>query len=209
MQCHKCPFSEQNGGSLQDRERHCLDCDFTEIYPKPAFPIDTPLAEALVNHESLQGYASPDSAGEADPSPTPTEAEAETEVEKVANSEFVRRFAMLNWRSQQVVLGILNVGDSNKRINEMTRMAVSTIILHRKRLEADPYWGRLLEGLSIRRRERRKRSKRPPATKTHDCNGRFVESGRGGGRRGGRGAEGEVLPERSFRGALGAVGKKC
>ena len=182
MQCHKCPYSEQNGGSLQDRERHCLDCDFTEIYPKPAFPLDTPLAEALVNRESLQGYASPESA-------------------EVANSEFVRRFAMLNWRSQQVVLGILNVGDSNKRINEMTRLAVSTIIQHRKRLEADPYWGQLLESLSIRRRERRKRSKRPPATKTHDCNGRFVERGRGG-------RSVKVLPERSFFGALGAVGKK-
>ena len=199
MQCHKCPYSEQNGGSLQDRERHCLDCDFTEIYPKPAFPIDTPLAEALVNRESLQGYASPESAEESAPS-TSAEAEAETEVEKVANSEFVRRFAMLNWRSQQVVLGILNVGDSNKRINEMTRLAVSTIIQHRKRLEADPYWGQLLESLSIRRRERRKRSKRPPATKTHDCNGRFVERGRGG-------RSVKVLPERSFFGALGAVGK--
>ncbi len=183
MECHKGQYSDLNGGSIQDRQRHCLDCDFTEIHPKPAFPIDSPLAEALVNRESLLGYnnASQDFAGEAEPSPTPTEAEAETEVEKVANSEFVRRFAMLNWRSQQVVLGILNVGDSNKRINEMTRMAVSTIIQHRKRLEADPYWGRLLESLSIRRRERRKRSKRPPAAKTHDCNGRFVERGRGRG----------------------------
>jgi hypothetical protein len=160
MQCHKCPYSEQNGGSLQDRRRHCLNCDFTEIYSKPAFPIHTPLAEALVNRETLEGYAHPEEA-------QPTDEDVRT----VANCEFVKRFALLNWRSQQVVLGLLNCGDSNKRINEMTRMAVSTIIQHRKRLEADPYWRGWLVTLAVHRHTRRKRSTRPQAERTHDCNG--------------------------------------
>ena len=167
MQCHKCRFDARNGGTVADRKRHCLNCDFTEIYSKPAFPIHTPLGEALVNREALQGYANHGEDETGDATPTPTEAE----VEKVANCEFVRRFALLNWRSQQVVLGILNVGDSNKRINEMTRMAVSTIIQHRKRLEADPYWRNWLGTLAVRRRTRRKRSTRPPVERTHDCNG--------------------------------------
>ena len=170
MQCHRCKWDARNGGTLEDRGRHCIDCEFSEVFSKPAFPIGTSLTDALIEKESMSNYEH-DRLEDEDADKTPNDTDAEMAI--MSSSEFVKRFPKLGWREQQIVLHILNSQGDNRAIHESTRMAVSTIIQHRRKLEADSYWGKWLDRLSARQRSRRKRTMKPPAAKTHDCNGAF------------------------------------
>ena len=188
MQCHKCKYDARNGGTQEQRQEHCLSCNFSEIYSAPAFPIHDPLTEKILARDAVKSY-------ESNPCPLPAGDDGDEGAggagagygdapdAAIASSEFVQRFCRLSWRSQQIVLGLINCGDNNAAVHAMTRMAVSTIIEHRRKLEADPYWSGLLSRLAIRRHVRRRRSRRPPARRAHDCNGvlrRTSQKGSGG-----------------------------
>ncbi len=193
MQCHRCKWDASRCSSIKEREKHCLNCDFSEVYSRPAFPIGDSLTDALIEKASAQRYdldRLEDEEGEddedgkggeyADDEKRPNGLDAEIAI--MSNSEFVKRFPKLAVKEQQIVLHLLNGKGENTAIHKATGWAISTIVAHRRKLESDDFWGKWIDRLSARQRTRRKRTAKPPALRSHDCNGEFRKQGKEGHR---------------------------
>ena len=184
MQCHKCRYDERNGGTLEERKLHCPKCELSEVYVKPGFPVGDSLTDALIEKESMFRYDhesggaeedggedlpdckdSTDSTGNAD--------KLDSEMAILAKSDFLKHFCRLHWRCQQIVLHILNGKCDNRAIHESSGMSVSTLVSWRRKMANEPFWNKFLDRVRAKQRTRRKRTTKPPPSRTHDCYGIF------------------------------------
>ena len=186
-QCHRCRFNDMP--PTDEKREACHSCQLKEIYPKPYYPASDPRTEALIAEHGL--VEAPEERYFDDPDDPADENTPAPLSDASPLGDFASHFFRLHFRTQLVALGLLNFPGCNDCIAKAAHMSRTTVIEHRKRLEADPYWSRVLRSAGIpRRRTRRRRSTAPGPRRSHDAEGRLVAAGGTPGP--GRGPAGEV-----------------
>ena len=148
MQCHRCKYSVQNGGTDADREAHCLNCRWEETTPARTNHgreiifldgADGKWVDAYVNDHAIEVNANHD-----------IMAELELEENQARLIfDFVDAFRRLNIRQRLVALALLDCGDDNTAIVKQTGLCRPTVISARKAMEGDEVWGKLLRMAAI------------------------------------------------------------
>lgn len=151
-QCHKCPFDERNGGTKEQRQEHCPECNLCEITPidksRSCIWIDgSQFADGVV-----QRYAKK---LDEDRSILAEKGIEENQVKLIL--AFCNNFVHLDLLDRLIMLSMIVHDGDNTAIVEETKLSRQTIIAHRKRLESDPYWKEVLDIMAIAPRKTRKR----------------------------------------------------
>ena len=155
-QCHTCRYDERNGGSLSDRQEHCLnckfqDCAYSHLQGKAAdgkgrqIPLDAVDADYLLLHKL-----------EPESNDVLQDLELEeTQVKLIM--DFVSAFSQLPLRKRLTALALLEYGgDANTAICKATGLSRSCVVSHRNFFEADPFWAKLLKRATVFQQRKRK-----------------------------------------------------
>lgn len=164
MQCHKCKYDERNGGTIEERQEHCLTCDFQDCAETRIKVADgdggrkviTVQLDAPNIHADFLDLHAIDLNKDND---ILQELEIEeTQVKMIL--EFCESVCNLPLRTRLVALSLLaNGGLSNTAIMHDTGLSRETIINKRKMLEADPYWSKVLRRAAIYNTPQRRKVK--------------------------------------------------
>ncbi len=151
-QCHKCPFDERNGGTKEERQAHCINCDLSDVTPLDKSRSCIWLDGSQFADGVVEKYAKK---LDDDRSLLAEKNIEETQVKLIV--AFCNNFCKLEIIDRLLMLSMIVHGGDNTAIVEETRLSRQTVIAHRKKLEADPYWKEVLDIMSIAPRKTRKR----------------------------------------------------
>lgn len=156
MECHKCKWDERNGGTLAQRQEHCIECDFKDCTLLEKLHPTTWLdgsahAEAVVEKYAIEDLATDYWAGAGEDG-----ADIDVEDHKML-LDFCDRLCALPIMDRLIILAMLDGGGDNGELVKYTRLNRMTVIQHRKKLERDRYWRGFLRRAGIRKRDTRTR----------------------------------------------------
>lgn len=166
-QCHKCKYDSVNGGTIEQRQVHCPNCNFQECWSKTLkghapdgkpriVELDNPnIHPDFIEFHAIDFNEGNDLLGELDLE--------ESQVSMIL--DFCHNFQNLKLRTRLVALAMLDVGGNNTQICEACGLPRTTVIEKRKELESDPFWADLLRRARIHKRNTRTPVPRPSSRK--------------------------------------------
>ena len=156
-QCHTCRYDERNGGTIEDRQAHCLtckfqDCHYSHLQGKAAdgMPRQIPLDAVNDADYLLLNKIEPES------NDILKDLELEENQVKLI-MDFVSAFSALPLRKRLTALALLEYGgDANTEICKATGLSRSCVVSHRNFFESDPFWAKLLKRATVFNQRKRK-----------------------------------------------------
>ncbi len=160
MQCHKCKYDQRNGGTQEQRQEHCLTCNFEETASKRLKGRAADGKSRVIELDDSKTFSDFTLLHPIDPNKdNDILADLELEETQVALiMEFVESFAALPIRTRLVCLSLLEQGGANNtKIMQQTGLARPTVIEKRKYLESDPFWSKMLRRAAVYQQQTRKK----------------------------------------------------
>lgn len=155
-QCHTCRYDSRNGGSLADRQEHCLtckfqDCAYSHLKGRAADGMPRQIPLDTVDADYLQ-------LNKLEPESNDVLQDLELEENQVKLiMDFVSAFSALPLRKRLTALALLEYGgDNNTAICKATGLSRSCVVSHRNFFESDPFWSQMLKRATVFNQRKRK-----------------------------------------------------